>query len=330
MGKNVKLKIAIITDTLPYASCKPKYTGIAVDIWEKTVQKYKLDYEYICVSRDYDKALNDLYKGKYDVVLADFSVIHRRYELALFSRPYYIAKINIYRKSSGNYLYKLITSNTLHIIFAMCFLLIIFYSIAYKYYTHDTFSNSFYETFLNFFVNIKEVLPVRSNKSYIKILNALWSILRYIFYTLVLTQIISVFIKTTDIITPEELKLIKNVNVVQGSSYVDYVKKLGKTPVENNTSDDIIKKMAESSEKEYWIDDSNLIKNTINKSKYIMDIETSENPIAYDEITIIVNNNRKDILDKLNEVIIELQDTGSMTKICRQYLDGDAVVGCEI
>ena len=77
MGKNVKLKIAIITDTLPYASCKPKYTGIAVDIWEKTVQKYKLDYEYICVSRDYDKAVNDLYKGKYDVVLADFSVIHR-------------------------------------------------------------------------------------------------------------------------------------------------------------------------------------------------------------------------------------------------------------
>lgn len=328
MDKNKKLKIAVLADTLPYTSCKPNYTGIAIDIWEKTVIKYKLEYEFICVSRNYDKIVNDLSKGEYDVVLGDFSVIHRRFNLVLFSRPYYIATINIYRKSSGNYLYKLITNKSLHNIFFMCFLLIFLYSFLYKYYTRATFIDSFYETFLNFFSKTKEILPTRGNKFYSKILNVSWAIFRYIFYTFVLTKMISIFLKISDIISPEELKLIKNVNVVQGTSFVDYIKKIGKTPLENNTSDDIIKKMNKSSEHEYWSDDSNVIKSIINKSKYNMDIMTSENPIAYDEIAIIVNKNRRDILDKLNSVIIELQDNGYMNKICKQYLEGIYLIGC--
>ena len=329
MSKNTKLKIAVVSDALPYATCKPQFSGMAVDIWGKTVQKYKLDYEYICIDRNYDKAIEDLHEGKYDVVLADFSVIHRRYDLIQFSRPFYIAKIQIYRKSTGNYFYNLIKSKPLQNLFIMCFSLILVYSIVYKYYFRDTFSNSFYETFLNFFVNIKEVFPGRNNKSYIKILNAFWSILRYIFYTIVITQFISFFIKTVDIITPQEVKSISKINVVQGTSYVDFVKKMGKIPVENTTSDDIINKMKNSSEKEYWVDDVNLVNKKI--SEHNIDLQTTIHPAAYDEITIIVNNNRLDILDKINDTLVELQDQGIMSSLCKQYLEGDeALNGCEL
>lgn len=329
MSKNTKLKIAVINDALPYATCEPHFTGLAIDIWEKTVQKYKLDYEYICIDRNYDKAVEDLHEGKYDVVLGDFSVIHNRYDLVHFSRPYYIAKIKIYRNNTGNYFHNLITSEALRTLFISCFLFILVYSIIYKYLFRDTFINSFYETLLNFFANLKEIFPGRVTNSYIKILNALWAILRYLFYTVVFTQLISIFIKTRDIITPEEAKSISKINAVAGTSYVDFLKRIGKTPIENTTSVDIINKIKKSSEKEYWIDDSNLVNKKM--SKHNIDLETTLNPIAHDEIAIIVNNNRNDILDKINNTLIEIQDKGIVTNLCKQYFyEEDALNGCEL
>lgn len=37
-----KLRVAVIDKALPYATCKPNYQGIAVEIWMKTAEKYKL------------------------------------------------------------------------------------------------------------------------------------------------------------------------------------------------------------------------------------------------------------------------------------------------
>jgi hypothetical protein len=157
----------------------------------------------------------------------------------------------------------------------------------------------------------------------------MWSILRYLFYTVVFTQFISIFIKTTDIITPEEVKSISKINVVAGTSYVDFVKRIGKTQIENTTSDDIINKIDKSSEKEYWIDDANLVNKKM--SEYNIELETTLNPMAYDEIAIIVNNNRNDILDKISDTLIEIQDKGIVTNLCKQYLYGDeALNGCEL
>jgi polar amino acid transport system substrate-binding protein len=329
MIKNTKLKIAVINDALPYATCKPYFSGLAIDIWEKTAQKYKLDYEYICIDRNYDKAVEDLHEGKYDVVLADFSVVYNRYDLVQFSRPYYISKLKIYRKKTDSFFYNLITSTALLSLLFSCFLFILVYSIIYKYLLRDTFINSFYETFVNFFVNMREIFPGRVTNSYKKILNALWSIIRYVFYTIVFTKIISIFIKTTDDITPEEVKSISKINVVAGTSYVDFVKKIGKTPIENTTSDDIINKIENSSEKEYWIDDSNLVNKKM--SEYNIDLQTTINPMGYDEVTIIVNNNRNDILDKISNNLIEMQDKGIMTKLCKQYFYVEETLnGCEL
>ena len=87
MDKNKKIMVGVMKDALPYTTCEPKYSGLAVDIWENTAKKYNLDYEYVCLDRNYDNAINELHEGKIDVALADFSVIHRRFDLALFSRP---------------------------------------------------------------------------------------------------------------------------------------------------------------------------------------------------------------------------------------------------
>ena len=334
MNKNTKIKVAVLMDALPYATCKPHFTGIAVDIWEKVAQKYKLDFEYIGIARNYDKAVEDLYNDKYDVALADFSVIHRRYNLVLFTRPFYISKIKIYRKPTGNYFYNLFTNIDLQVIFGLCFSLILFYSVLFKYYTHNTFSNSFYEVFLTFFANMKEVFPnnIRNfNNSYMKILNAIWSILRYVFYTIVITQFINVFIKTSVNITPEEIETVKEINIIQGASFVDYVKKIGKDPIENKSTDEILNKIYESSERVYWVEDANTVTEKEKEKKYNIELCSSINPVAYDEITIAVNNKRKDILDKIDDVIIELQDNGDMIKICKGYLNDEAALnGCAI
>ena len=240
----------------------------------------------------------------------------------------------MYRQSTHTYFYNIIINRTLQILLLICVILIVFYAFIYHYYLHGTLSNAYYEIILNFFVSMYELLPVNIrgfNKSYIKSLNISWAVFRFVLFTLIVSKLISIFVKTTNIITPEEFKSIQKINVLKGSSYTDYIKKYRKIPVENNSIEDIIAKMATSSEPEYWFDDNNVILANIKRSQQNVEVQTTVNPTAYDEITIAVNNNRYDILSKLNEMILDLQDDGSMSKICKIYLEGDvALNGCEI
>ena len=46
-NKGNKLKVAVLTDALPFSNCSKdtKPTGVAIKIWEKTADKYDIDYE---------------------------------------------------------------------------------------------------------------------------------------------------------------------------------------------------------------------------------------------------------------------------------------------
>jgi ABC-type amino acid transport substrate-binding protein len=281
-----------------------------------------------------DQIFSEIAQGKYDVVLGDFSVLHRRVDLVLFSRPIYISKVGVVRKSK-NSIFNLITNKILVTLFSLILILILIYTIIYKLITKDTLLNSFYETFVNFFVNMREIFPKRSTKYFskttMKILHALWTVLRYLFYTIVISQFIRIFINASDFITPEELSSVKEILVQKGSSFVDFVKKMDKIPIEIDTTKEIIDILNKSNKIEYWYHDLFTIKQGINKNAPNLTITSTKNNLRLDECAIAVSKNRPDILKMIDDVILELQDNDKITKICSSYFDNqEDITGCKI
>jgi ABC-type amino acid transport substrate-binding protein len=322
ISNSKKYKVAVLKDALPFSQCNNgfKPTGITVNIWEKVAAKYKLDYEYICVNRKYDDTLKALNKGEFDVALAEFSVINRRYDLVSYSRPYYISKLSVYRKEKDNSFENFVTNDIVKIILFSALMMILFYAFLRSYIIKENFLYALYNTYTFLFTNIREFIREGKNpKMSIKVVNILWILMRYIFLTIVVAQSINIIVKTTNYISDEEYREIKNINVLKGTSYVDYVKQIGKTPQLNDNNQQIIEKLYKS-KNEYWFDDPNVINDAIDRSKYKLKLNATQKPIMNDEFTIVVNKNLPDLLYKINTTIVDLQDQGEMIRICKGYM----------
>jgi ABC-type amino acid transport substrate-binding protein len=330
-----KIKVGVLNDNYPFVTCDKERRGLIIEIWDKIVSKYNLTYELDCVTTEnYDDAIKQLSQGKYDILLGDFSVIQRRWEIVNFSRPFYVAKIIIVRKSNNN-IRDIFTDERIILLFSLSLVLILIYAIISTTFTKETIANAFYITFINFFTNMREIFPNTKSKYFskinIKVLNVIWTILRYLFYTVVISQIISVFVSASDFIDENELKSIKEILVQKGTSFVDLTKKMGKTPIELDTKKIIVDRLEKSNKNEYWLHDMFTLNNSIDKYAPTMKISTMNRTLFYDENAIAVNKNQPELLDMINDVITELQDNGTMNKICRGYFDKEQdILGCSI
>ena len=324
INSNRKLKIAVLKDALPFTNCgkETNPSGVAVKIWEKTADKYRLNYEYVCIDRKYDDTINDISEGKYDVGLAEFSVITRRYDNVSYSRPYFVSKMKVYRKKNDNSFKNFVTNRIVKILFIVVFLILAIYSVIRKNVLNLPYTEALYETYTIFFTNVKDFILInkKNTPSKIKLINGVWILIRYVFFTVVVAQAVNIVVKTNDYITDEEYNEIKKINVLKGTSYVDYVKNIDKQPKLNDTNQQIIEKIYKSNYDEYWMDDNNIIVNAIEKSPYKLQLDSTINPVVNDEFTIVVNKKMPDILEKINKTIVEMQDSGDMVRLCKGYM----------
>ncbi len=319
-----KLKVGVITNAYPFTFCRDdgKKKGLLIEIWEKIARKNQLDFEYICIDPKltYDKIIEDIYENKYDLVLGDFSVNYKRWQKILFSRPYFVARIDVSRKVNSG-ITKIISNKWIILLISLCFFLIIVYSIIYMKINKSSFSNAFYNNFINFFTNMKEVLIKDRSSANIKFLNVFWSIMRYLFYAMITAQIIRILVDPEDFITKKEFESIKEINVMEGTSFIDMVKSLGKTPIINKSYEEIINKLKNSNGNVYWLSDK-YTQNRINiKYDYELKLTTTKNTIFLDENAIAINKKHSDLLHKINNTLTELQDDYSINSICSTYFN---------
>jgi ABC-type amino acid transport substrate-binding protein len=317
---NKKIKVAVMgKGSAGFGFCEPTFHGFVVDIWKITAKKYNLDYEFTCVETSYDEAVLDVSKGKYDVALGDFSVIKRRFPYVDFTRPFFISKMQIFKQNKLATLFRILYNFVIRGFLIFSTILLIFYTLLYKYFNKKSLLDSFYFVLLHIFSDDTEILSLKIrgvNQTFIIALNIIWILLRYVFFAIVITQLIEIIIrlqKTT--ISDKELRNVRNVDIKGGGSHVDFVKLLGKNPIEHDTIDEVFKKMQESPEDNiYGLGDYLPIINVAQKQG--IELIFTEHPQLNDESAMIVNKNRKDILEKLNNVIIELRLTGKMREIC--------------
>jgi len=319
-----KLKVAIIDKEGSFSRCGEIYDGLSLYIWKKTAEKYKLDYELICVPRNVNKTIDELQQDKFDVVLGPISITSNRFSKALFSRPYYLSKLKIHRKKSENILMKIFHNKDLHTIFTLMAFLIILFSVAMYHYTDAGVQGSFYNTFLSFFSNVREFISIVNNSnSAVTYFNYTFVVVRYLFFTLVMTQLLNIVLKTTTIITEEELKSIKEVHTMQGSSYIELIQRLGMKAISHPDANDIVKLIYESPTPIYWLDDNNVILQTIRNSKYMFAVESNQTELITDEFVIAVNNKLPKLLHKISKTIIELESTNDLKQRCKSYMRED-------
>ena len=320
-----KLRVGVIDSVLPYATCKPDFKGITIEIWEEVAKRHNLKYEYICYPRNYDNALEDLNNDKFDIFLGEFSVVSRRYNLALYSRPFYIAELYIFRKSENRNIFDIISNVDLKNVLYIVGLIILIYTLLIMFFLKLDFISAFYKGILSFLTIGGELIPSKIKKLdnvTIKLLNTMWSIFVFLFRAFIISRIIASAVSEKNNITEDELKQINNINVLKDSAYVDFIKSINKTPVEISTTSELIRKANEpNSNNVYWMDDLNVVDDNVKKSNLIIKLDKPERPILNDEYTIAVNKKLPNILDMINSTLVDMQNSGDMLSICKGFIN---------
>jgi hypothetical protein len=324
------LRVAVIDKALPYATCETGPQGpqgIAVDLWKNMAAHYKWDYEFVCVERNYDKMLEDIRDDKYDIGIADFSVINRRFEWVLYTRPYYVASLKIARnadKTSG--LPLILESNILHYVLAAVLVLVFIFAIVASIAKKKPFLDALYRTFITFFVGSAELVPTKENrklpKPVVKPLNTVWIILIFAFRAFIISQIVSIFVQTGDFISENELKSVNKVLVAKGTSFVDYARQMNKVPIEVEDTLDIVRRI-ENSNDVYWFDDPIIMQNLMINADKPTNLHFTTHAIVNDEYALAVNKKFPQIKELMDKYIVTSQDNGEILKICKIYLDDD-------
>lgn len=325
-GTNGKLRIAVMGENgiFAFSHCKPTFGGMAVDIWEIAAKKYNLDFEYYCFDGTFDEAVQALYDNKYDVALGDFSVIERRLPYINYTRPFIISKMYIFKENRLGTFLRVIMNRVIFGFLIFLIILILSYTFLYQHYNKKPFLYSLYQVILNLFSDVPGVISskiknVDKNNIYIIGLETLWIFLRYVFFAIVIAQLVQIIAKLRVAhISNDELKTIQGVNVKKGTSHVDFMNIVGKTPILNESREEIFSKMRNSNDPVYGFEDYYPLM-LFSKEKN-MDFVVTENPIFNDESAIIVNKKNDDLLQKLNFVIIESRGNGTLKKICEKNL----------
>ena len=320
--KSKKLRVAVLEKAMPYSACAPQFEGISVDVWKQTAQKHNLEYEFICIPRVYDDAVKKLSDDACDVVLADISVINRRFDWALYSRPYFVSELYLYRKSNNSF-FKFFEDVQLKYILGVVIFVVCLYTMLLMKMHNIIFINAFYKTMVSFLSIGGEIITPhrRLHSLQVKGLNAGWSFFIFFFRAFILSRIIASVVSAKDVIDDEELSKINNVYVMSNSANIDIVKMFGKTPVEMDSSSEIAVKIYESESNEYWFEDSNTINATMKDANSVTNLTKTQRPMVMDEFTIAVNKKFPEVVDMINSTLVEMQDNGTMLRICKGYID---------
>jgi hypothetical protein len=185
------------------------------------------------------------------------------------------------------------------------------------------FIDAFYKSMVSFLSIGGEIITPnrRLHSLQVKGLNTFWSFFIFFFRAFIISRIIASVVSAKDVIDDEELSQINNVYVMSNSANSDIVKMFGKTPVGLDTPIEIAVKIYESESNEYWFEDSNTINSTMKEANRVTKLTKTERPMVMDEFTIAVNKKFPEVVNMINSTLVEMQDNGTMLRICKGYID---------
>ena len=109
-----------------------KYSGIAIEIWEKIAKKLNIEFEYVELQNDKDLAIQKIKSQDIDILIGPYNITEKRYKDVNFTIPFYMTNFCFASVKKNDFLqnYINISKSLLHI--AFFFLLVLFINNIYK------------------------------------------------------------------------------------------------------------------------------------------------------------------------------------------------------
>ncbi len=351
------LRVALCGDNKPYLF-KNKggmYDGVDFDIWRHIQDKLDVPCKFIYLDKpNYDKEIQNLADGKYDVLIGNISINNSRNKLVNFTHLEYLDQNRlIYKHVNTNNYYKylqaFIKRAVVPIIAIFIFASILGYALTIN--NKKNFMSNAWNTLTALLGNTDRVSQKTNIGNLVEIFIAI--------VVLVISFFLGLFLQgavTTDIIRIEStndpfysISTLNNKHILslKGTSQSSYLKNLTNkvnvnvvdydyTGFERRQNDDEFDgNVVSSGIADYYL------KNTEKFSGFFVaeesfkaiqdmypDLRQSNLNLGYDEIAIAINKNNDNLLEKINLVLSEMKDNEVLPSLCEKYFKDGGVTKC--
>tara|TARA_B100000519_G_C14260734_1_gene447723 strand:- start:7384 stop:8391 length:1008 start_codon:yes stop_codon:yes gene_type:complete len=205
-----------------------KYSGIAIDIWERVAKDLDIDFYYIKAEDDLELAIDDLRDGLYDILIGPISMNESRFEKVDFTYPWFLSNVSLLKqKTSGDKEVTMEIVKLIAVIFILTFILTTFNSVFTQILKKTPFMSALKNTILNIISGKISKLPKTKEHSFLKFVNVLIIILGILF---ILKSFKTIMYPTEETIDPKQYIKNKKVVVEFESTPLEVSRKLKAVP----------------------------------------------------------------------------------------------------
>lgn len=321
----------------PSGKSKKVFGGFLYDIWTviKKLNNLTDQVTEIPLGLNYDKSVDDVVNGKYDVIIGNFWTLRDRVTKVYLSRPIFISRIVILFKPTHT---KLETISTLffnYFIVPMTIIIILGLIFGYGLYLIEpkrgfmrstrtataTFFGEAGYLFENSTLNIKALF-------YIYVVMSI-----AYFFNIVLQGFV-----TTDIMKDQESQQINVENIEKirkpfvGAKTLDLGEVMERYDVNFEALDVQHSELPEfylrnTDKYAGFITDYDDAKNTIEKYPELL---VSDDSFGLKENSFVISKNRRDILEKINMSIVTMHHEYTIAEICKKYMTSGESLYCTL
>lgn len=309
------------------------WTGLTIEYWEKIANEYGWQFTYESAGESYSGAAVDLSRGKYDLILGNFSTFYERGKIVDFSRPFllnYVSVLTSTTKTQNIFLtiLSVIQRLVLPILGVIAVVFVIFTVVLSrnKELTSEKSyaTNTFYVLMAMLqgqvsFVNKPHCLASRLAL----VILAFFSVFFVATFSAVMTDTLIILDDPVDPFTKLKDVQGKRFILEEGSGFVPIVQELGGITTE-------IKGLEGASNYYYvhrdrydgFVADHALV-HMLDKSMPTHDIIQSQINLRNDELVFLLNK-KFPLTKQVNLAILKFQDDNSSVMICAKYLGIDS------
>ena len=205
-----------------------KYSGIAIDIWERVAKDLDIDFYYIKAEDDLELAIDDLRDGLYDILIGPISMNESRFEKVDFTYPWFLSNVSLLKqKTSGDKEVTIEIVKLIAVIFILTFILTTFNSVFTQILKKTPFMSALKNTILNIISGKISKLPKTKEHPFLKFVNVLIIILGILF---ILKSFKTIMYPTEETIDPKQYIKNKKVVVEFESTPLEVSRKLKAVP----------------------------------------------------------------------------------------------------
>tara|TARA_B100001758_G_C18337512_1_gene572418 strand:- start:230 stop:1237 length:1008 start_codon:yes stop_codon:yes gene_type:complete len=306
-----------------------KYSGIAIDIWERAAKDMDQAYYYVEAENDLDLAIKDLKDGVYDILIGPIALSEMYYKDVDFTQPWFLSNIKLVQEKYNNENDIIVSLvKFIFVLTGIAFLMLLFNAVFIKKSGDSRLSvmKLVSETMMKLLSGKLSSIKLSSSSRFLPIFNTLviLGVLLYIFmefsklFTSAKDKLLNIENKKVVVeFESTPLELARKHKAVPQQVYVDPKKIRPNRNIKLDTylqnKRDFVGVLDTESSMKYYLNSGNPKYNILNMSDKTLGVETLAFPIK----------KYSPILEKLNRQLVENKDNKIHEIIVAKYVGSD-------